>query len=332
MEQQIIHTQRWAITLAEELLKMEADRIVVLTDCNVARQDWLRRGLCELGKILPIRIDSIEIGAGEEYKNLETLVSLWKRFSESGLTRRSIVVNIGGGVVSDIGGFAAATFKRGVRFVNVPTTLLAMADAAIGGKTGIDFNGLKNEVGAFAPARKVIIDTSTLSTLPEQELRSGFAEVVKMTIVTGCRDLYNRLVEPDALHNEAILAAGVRYASDEKEKIVREDPFDSKGVRALLNFGHTAGHAYESYAAEIGHPISHGEGVAHGMLAALRLSHERNGLPIEDVEEYEEKILRRYYQPLPFGKEAAERLEELMGHDKKNKNAGEINWILIDRI
>lgn len=323
MVSKLIHTDDWAASLRETVAAMRPDHILLLTDTNVER-NVLRPSCGQLDGI----VDTVmAIGAGEASKNIGTLTHVWTQLADSGCTRHSLVVNLGGGVVTDLGGFAAATFKRGVRFINIPTSLLAMADAAIGGKTGIDFAGFKNEVGLFAPAEAVIVDYGLLATLPEEELRSGFAEVVKMALILD-DPIYDELLADDALHDAGLMRRAVRMAADGKLKIVRQDPYE-KGIRRMLNFGHTAGHACESYAAAIGKPISHGEAVAHGMLAALKLSAERNGYPSSKVHEYEEKILNRYYNPLPFGEEAAPELLRLMTHDKKNRADGNINWVLL---
>lgn len=323
MLQQIIHTDDWAGALVSALRDYAPDKVLLLTDTDVSE--------CVLRPVRSSLSDFVDdvavIRPGESEKNLTNLAMLWERMAAAGCTRKSLMVNLGGGVVSDLGGFAAATFKRGIRFVNIPTTLLAMADAAIGGKTGIDFLGYKNEVGAFAPAEMVIVDESVLATLPDRELRSGFAEVVKMALVTSS-PVYGELLEEGALYNPEVMHRAIQLAADEKLRIVTEDPYE-KGVRRILNFGHTAGHAYESYASSIGRPITHGEAVAHGMLKALRLSSERNGYLVEKVDEYEQKILKRYYPPLPFGPEAASALERLMAHDKKNSVQGQVNWVLL---
>lgn len=323
MEQEIIYTRDWVGPVFDAIAELVPDKAILITDTNVDR-DVLT---LQRDRIYGAVDDIITISSGESAKNLDTLAYVWKRLADAGCTRHSLVINFGGGVVSDLGGFAAATFKRGIQFVNVPTTLLAMADAAIGGKTGIDFAGYKNEVGAFAPACRVIMDEGLLSTLPERELRSGFAEVVKMALILN-DPIYDELIKEDALHDSQLMRRAIKMAADGKLLIVNSDPYE-KGARRMLNFGHTAGHAFESYAESIGKPISHGEAVAYGMLVALRLSCDRNGYPVKKVDEYEENILKRYYEPLPFGEEAEPELQRLMAHDKKNIKNGEINWVLL---
>ena len=317
----IIHTGSIADTLLGLISASRSDRVFMLTDSNVASA---------FGEVIS-RIPGIsgirEVAPGEQTKSIESAAGIWEWLGASGATRNSLLINFGGGVVTDLGGFAAATFKRGIRFINVPTTLLAVADAAIGGKTGVDFMGLKNEVGVFAPSERVVVSPEVLGTLPESELRSGFAEIVKMALLCD-RDVYETLLRDDALHDREILSRAMRFASAAKEEIVRLDPTE-KGLRRILNLGHTAGHAYESYAAAQGTPISHGEAVAHGMLRALELSRDLEGFPAAMVAEYKEKILDRYYSPLPFGEEAAGELDALMARDKKNPKAGEIRFILL---
>lgn len=294
------------------------DRVFLLTDTNVAKA---------VKVCLPPGVAVREVPAGESTKSVESACGLWRWLAESGATRRSLLLNLGGGVVSDLGGFVAATFKRGIRFVNLPTTLLAMADAAIGGKTGIDFMGLKNEVGAFACPERVVICADVLKTLPDAELRSGFAEVVKTAVISDA-GVYDSLLRPGALYNTEIMARAIRFAARTKQEVVAQDPAE-RGLRRILNFGHTAGHAYEEYAAAIGSPVSHGEAVAHGMLTALRQSSDRLGFPAWRVDEYEKNILERYYRPLPFGYEAEPELRRLMTHDKKNVGDGKIRFVLL---
>jgi len=316
----IMYTDNLEKTVGEVVDSLDADQVFLFTDKNVARL-----GLFDVPD--GWRVKAVEPGEGS--KCLEAASSLWQWLAESGATRRSLLVNLGGGMVTDLGGFVAATFKRGIRFLNLPTTLLGSADAAIGGKTGIDFMGYKNEVGAFASAEKVIICPALLETLPERELKSGFAEVVKMAIVTD-EQLYRELLDGDAMHDSELLGHAMLNAARAKEEVVRIDP-QERGLRRILNFGHTAGHAYESYAARIGCPITHGEAVAHGMLHALELSRDRVGFPAGEVEKYRSRILERYYMPLPFGSEADEEIARLMAHDKKNPAAGEVRYVLLRR-
>lgn len=300
------------------------DRFWIVTDSNVERM------------VVPIFSNTVKaaagtivIPAGEENKDIAHASLIWETLSRNGATRRSLIVNIGGGVVSDLGGFAAATFKRGIRYINVPTTVLAACDAAIGGKTGIDFLGLKNEIGAFRMPELVLLAPALLSTLPRRLLVDGFAEVVKTALISS-EDMWNACLEKDAPFRPGLLRRLVVEAARMKEKTVRMDP-EEHGLRKILNFGHTAGHAFESMALADGRPVGHGTAVAWGMLYALRLSRERAGLPADVVNDYEEKILRRYYAPNPYDGEE-ERLRALMAHDKKNRSAGCISFVLLEHV
>lgn len=316
----VVYTDSAETGLASVLDGLDADRVFLLTDSNVAP-------VCRLDKSRFASVHVIEPGEGS--KSVGGACGVWEWLATSGATRRSVLVNCGGGVVTDLGGFAAATFKRGIRFINIPTSVLGAVDAAIGGKTGIDFMGLKNEVGAFAQAVRVIVSPEYLETLPRAEVVSGLGEVVKMALIAD-PGMYRRLVEGDALGDRELLGDAMRSAALAKEAIVAQDPHE-RGLRRILNFGHTAGHAYEMLAAGLGTPISHGEAVAHGILTALRMSHEQLGLPVEIATEYRERILDRYFKPLPFDVEAKrDELHELMRHDKKNSGAGEITFILLE--
>lgn len=315
----VVHTEDVSTTLRDVVKMLRPDCTFLLTDSNVAKLDALAGLLPEAERIV--------IPAGEESKSLDTAVYLWNRLVSAGATRNSLLVNAGGGVVSDLGGFVAATFKRGIRYVNVPTTLLAAADAAVGGKTGIDFAGLKNEIGAFHCPEKVIVSTKFFDTLPRPELLSGLSEVIKTALLTDA-ELYRAITEGDILTDRDLLARAVRHAARAKEEIVKADPRD-RGLRRILNLGHTAGHAFEMLAASRRIPLSHGEAVAHGILVALRLSERYEGCSPELADTYERRILRRYYPPLPFGPEDREELLALMTHDKKNTDAAHITFVLM---
>lgn len=305
---------KWSEELAAEIERQRPDRVFVLTDSTVSPLfHWD-------GTV-------IVVPAGEESKSLDTLAGVWEDLSSLGATRRSLLVNIGGGVVSDLGGFAAATFKRGIRFVNVPTTLLAMSDAAIGGKTGIDFGGLKNEVGAFRMPERVIVDASWLATLPQNQMREGLAEVVKSALL-GAEEEYGELLNLPEVLTPRNVGQAAEWSARFKEEVVARDPHE-KGLRRILNLGHTAGHAFESLAARIGKPIGHGTAVAHGLLVALKLSERLTGLSPGVANEYEQKILNRFYPALPSECHDVQELIGIMAHDKKNPAAGEISFVLL---
>lgn len=308
--------------ISDILNKKPHKGLFLLTDTNVDR--------C----VLPLLIDFmreenpeiIVIDAGEENKNLDSLASVWQRLSDGGATRDSLLINLGGGVVTDLGGFAAATFKRGIQFINVPTTILGAVDAAVGGKTGIDFLGLKNEIGAFSNPEAVLISAQPLATLPHSEIISGFGEIVKTAIISS-RKLYRNLLadpplprrnlnaEADSAVMErlgAVMAECVRF----KEKITLLDPKE-RGLRKILNFGHTGGHAFETLLLRKGKPAAHGVAVAHGVLLSLVLSHMLLGLPSEEIELYRREILP-LFPTLPLTCRDCDAIIELAGHDKKN--------------
>lgn len=271
----------------------------------------------------------ITIQPGEENKNLQTLAYIWERLSEEGATRSSLLINLGGGVVTDIGGFAAATFKRGIRYINIPTTVLGAVDAAVGGKTAIDFNGLKNEIGAFHQPESVIISPLPLRTLPPDQIASGFAEIVKTSLISS-KEFYLRCLRTDIGNAEELfplVAEAVRF----KERITEEDPHE-KGLRKILNFGHTAGHAFETWMMRRGTPISHGEAVANGILVALILSHTALGLPSVEIHTYATNILKPHFRGIPILCKDYPALLEIMGHDKKNDTAGDIRFVLLPEI
>lgn len=316
--QQLIFTNRPTDALANLLGELKFDRIFALSDRNT-------RQIAE--KIIPQAVH-ITIEAGDTHKNLNSLAAVWHALSHGGATRHSLLINIGGGVVTDLGGFAAASFKRGIRFVNIPTTLLGAVDAAVGGKTGINFEDFKNEVGAFCEAVAVISSTCFFSSLPATELRSGFAEMLKHGLISSA-DTYNSLLEFDIAGADfnALLPL-LEQNVEVKRLIVAQDPHE-KGIRRALNLGHTAGHALESYALEQNKPVAHGYAVAHGLLIEMILSHLRLGFPSSELYRYA-AMLRRYYAAFPAIEcSDYDTLLELMSHDKKNRTAGEINFTLL---
>ena len=268
------------------------------------------------------------IGAGEENKNMNSVASIWNVLEETGATRKSLVINIGGGMVTDIGGFAAATFKRGIDFINVPTTLLGAVDAATGGKTGVNFNGLKNEIGAFRLPRAVILSTAPFASLDSRDLLSGYAEMVKTAFIAD-ENLYKELLNPEkVLLSPALLEKLVGRCVEIKEEVVSMDP-EEKGLRKILNFGHTAGHAFESLSFIRNYDLTHGEAVAHGMLVELILSHLVKGFESNDMYRYANEILKPYYRSAGVSCDDIPQLMELMAHDKKNAVAGSPNFTLL---
>ena len=272
----------------------------------------------------------ITIPDGDSNKTLETVMRVWDEMERMGVTRHSLVINLGGGTVTDLGGFAAATFKRGVRFINVPTTLLGAVDAAVGGKTGFNYYGLKNEIGAFAPASDVIISTRFFDTLPTEEMKSGFAEVLKHALMSD-RDEFSRLLNHDfgAPFDHDELLERLRHSVQVKVDIVARDP-DEQGERKALNLGHTVGHAFESLALQRGKPVPHGYAVAWGLVTEVVLSHMMLKFPSEDVHDLG-AFVRDNYRDFPFTCDDYDELLELMQHDKKSRD-GEITCTLLAAI
>lgn len=318
--QTILFTNRIAVELERLADSMAPSSVHIVTDTTVGSVVLPNLGL---------KWDHvITVPDGDTAKNLDSLTRIWSALTESGATRGSLVINIGGGVVTDMGGFAAATFKRGVRFINIPTTLLAAVDAAVGGKTGINFGGLKNEIGAFAPADAVVISTSTFATLPGDEITSGYAEMMKHALLSDPAETAEILafdpVEGDREHLLAMLETSVRV----KERIVEADPLE-KGLRRALNLGHTVGHAFESLSLAKGAPLPHGHAVATGMGVELILSRMLSGFPAETLHQYVDTLKRLGYPRGFFTCDDYPDLIALMRHDKKNLTPGAINFTLL---
>jgi 3-dehydroquinate synthase len=281
-------------------------------------------------RLLPTPPRLITIPDGDDSKTLDTVTHVWDEMERMGVTRHSLVVNLGGGMVTDLGGFAAATFKRGVRFINVPTTLLGAVDAAVGGKTGFNYHGLKNEIGAFAPASDVIISTRFFETLPLKEMKSGFAEVLKHAMLSD-RNEFLRLLDHDfhAPINHDDLLERLRRSVQVKVDIVTRDPSE-QGERKALNLGHTVGHAFESLALQRGKPVPHGYAVAWGLVTEAVLSHMRLGFPGDDVHRLG-NFVRDNYSDFPFTCDDYDELLDLMRHDKKSRD-GELTCTLLTAI
>lgn len=272
----------------------------------------------------------ITIPDGDNNKTLETVTHVWDEMERMGVTRHWLVINLGGGMVCDLGGFAAATFKRGVRFINVPTTLLGAVDAAVGGKTGFNYHGLKNEIGTFAPASDVIISTRFFDTLPVEEMKSGYAEVLKHAMLSNC-DEFLRLLDHDfnAPIDHDDMLERLRHSVQVKADIVARDP-NEQGERKALNLGHTIGHALESLAMKRENPVPHGYAVAWGLVTETVLSHIRLKFPSEDVHRLGH-FVRDNYRGFPFTCDDYDELLALMRHDKKSRD-GEITCTLLTSI
>lgn len=274
----------------------------------------------------------ITVPQGDTNKNLQSLTTIWQYLSENGATRHSLLINLGGGMITDLGGFAAATFKRGIDIINIPTTLLAMVDASVGGKTGINFNGLKNEIGVFNEADTVILDPVFLRTLDRENLLSGFAEMLKHGLISNREHLAELLNCPIGEASFSVensnLNKLIPSSVNIKEYIVTQDPHE-QGLRKALNLGHTVGHAFESFA--LTHqPILHGYAVAFGMVCELYLSCVKCGFPTETMRQVVQ-FIREHYGTLSYTCDDYPTLFTFMTHDKKN-TAGTINFTLLSDV
>ncbi len=313
---------RAAPNLEALLAREHWSRVAVLVDENTERHCYPR-----LAETLPDDHLLIRIPAGETHKNLDTCRHIWTQMLEARLDRQALLVNLGGGVVGDMGGFCAVAWKRGIRFVQVPTTLLAQVDASTGGKLGIDFEGVKNIIGAFADPLAVLVDTDFLTTLPFAELRSGFAEMIKHALIADADQwaMLRRIADLRTADWSQIVPRSLAV----KRRIVAADPREH-GLRKALNFGHTIGHAVESAAMQTTRPLLHGEAIAIGMVCESWLSVQKAGLPPEELEQIT-AFIRQIFGYYPLNNLAKADLLALMQHDKKNEGE-HINFSLLPRI
>lgn len=316
----IVFTREAGSELRKQLKDVPAPDIFVLVDNN-SRNYCLER--LNIGYVPGEHI--ITIAEGEHNKSLDSAALIWHMLSSQGARRNSVLVNIGGGLVTDIGGFAASCFKRGIRCVNIPTTLLAQVDASVGGKTGINFDDLKNEIGTFSIPEEVIIDNVFLYSLPERQVLSGFAEMLKHALLADEEHLAEIMaVDLTRVAEEEFLAL-IKKSVTVKAAIVQSDPRE-RGLRKALNFGHTIGHAIESVAIKKDLNIYHGDAVAYGMIAELYLSAKKMGFDEKHYEAVKKFIRERY--PVYHAVDEPEELYELMLHDKKNEHEG-VNFTLL---
>ena len=323
--QRVIITNTIQSDLLAAFNDCEHDRTFILTDETTRQLCW------PMIKDFPYLADAhlITIGASDINKTLQSTTHVWEELQRGGATRHSLLINLGGGMVTDLGGFAASTFKRGINFINIPTTLLAMVDASVGGKTGINFGSLKNEIGVFNDSKYVLLCTDFLQTLDDQNLFSGYAEMLKHGLISTPSH-WNELIAfditlPDAATLARLLATSVAV----KERIVTEDPHEH-GIRKALNLGHTIGHAFESWAMRHGHPILHGYAVAFGIIPELYLACAKTNFP-QHIMRQAVSYIRSVYGMLPITCDDYPELLELMTHDKKNI-AGTINFTLLGNI
>lgn len=324
MDQRIIISNNLERELTNALAECEHDKIFVLFDTNTRDYCWdlLRDFRCLK------HIEFICIEPTDSHKDLDSVVWVWKHLQDYGATRHTCLINLGGGMITDLGGFAASTFKRGINFINIPTTLLAMVDASVGGKTGINFGGLKNEIGVFNDSKFVILDTEFLKTLDHENICSGYAEMLKHGLISNEQmwaELLNfDLEHPDFKHLQQMVSDSVKV----KEHIVEEDPHE-RNIRKALNLGHTFGHAFESWALKR-KPILHGYAVAFGLIPELYLSVTKTGFPTEKMRQTV-NFIKENYGSLDITCDDYDELIELMHHDKKNQN-GIINFTLLGGI
>ena len=322
--QKVVIAENLEQALANAIGECEHDRIFLLADETTAQ-------LC-----LPVvegfsclnGAQRIIIGATDTHKTIESLSQVWEELGKKGATRHTLLINIGGGMVTDLGGFAASTFKRGINYINIPTTLLSMVDASVGGKTGINFRGLKNEIGVFNNAASVILDTQFLRTMDRENILSGYAEMLKHGLISNepmWAELMNFDVEkPDLGKLRQMVADSVAV----KQRIVTEDPTE-QGIRKALNLGHTAGHAFESLALTR-KPVLHGYAVAWGLVCELYLSCIKTGFPTDKMRQTV-SFIREHYGKMQITCDDYPTLLELMTHDKKNYG-GIINFTLLGGI
>lgn len=270
--------------------------------------------------------DLIEISSGEESKTIDFCIGIWKMLIDFEADRKALMINLGGGVITDMGGFAASTFKRGIDFVHVPTTLLSQVDASVGGKTGIDMDNIKNIIGTFTQPKAVFISEEFLKTLPERQVLSGVAEMLKHGLIMDAA--YWEVLKNSDLSKPA--AALIHRSVEIKNEVVIEDPTE-KGIRKALNFGHTIGHAVETYSLiNDTRPLTHGEAIALGMICEAYLSYKKTGLSTEGLNEIV-KVIGNLYPKYNLAETSFDTLCSIMLKDKKNQN-GNINCTLLTSI
>lgn len=298
--------------------------IILITD-NVVKKHCLKR----VEKFLPKNLVKIIIPPGERFKNIETVQDIWKKLLLSGCDRKSLVINLGGGSILDMGGFAASTYMRGLDFLNIPTTLLAQVDASVGGKVGFDFSGIKNLIGTFDQPTAVIVDIDTLTTLPKREFLSGFAEIIKHGLIAD-KTYFEKVSSKHPLKFTKtelvdIISASIKIKAD----FVQSDETEND-TRKILNFGHTIGHAIESLSLETQTPLLHGEAISIGMMAEARISFLLKMLSVNDLKLIEQSLVNAGL-PISIPNMKTITIIKKMQSDKKNVG-GKINFTLLQKI
>lgn len=319
-----VEFSRNAYDSLNELIRKKAySKLFILVDENTFEHCY-PKFISKIESESPIEI--IEIDAGEEFKTIDTCIGVWDAITELGGDRKSLLITLGGGVITDLGGFVASCFKRGIDFVNIPTTLLAMVDASVGGKTGVDLGVLKNQIGLFANPKLVIIDSNFLASLKKRDFTSGLAEVIKYGL-TFDMSLLEKIKDLDFESLDEIIYKSIQI----KNNVVLKDPKENQ-LRKVLNYGHTLGHAIESYYLEspVKDSLTHGEAIAIGMICESYLSHKTLGLSLETAEKIKADILS-VFQKIHLDPSDFEEITSLLVHDKKNR-AGRINFVLLKNL
>ena len=320
-----VHFNQKAFAQLKEVLSAKAySKVFVLVDENT-KADCLPVFKNEMSDGFSFGL--IEIKSGEVHKNIESCNQVWLALSEMDADRKSLLINLGGGVVTDLGGFVASTYKRGIDFINIPTTLLSMVDASVGGKTGVDLGPLKNQIGVINQPQMVLIATVFLQTLDDRQMKSGFAEMLKHGLIQDAaywKEL-KALKTLDRAHEHIFTSVRI------KNKVVLEDPTEQH-LRKILNFGHTLGHAVESYFLEHSdkETLLHGEAIIVGMILEAYLSNKITGLPLDELQDIKSTFLKRY-KKVDFTKEDILAILSNLKFDKKNTH-GNINFVLLKAI
>ncbi len=322
LEQYNILVGKFDVALKQTLENTEFSRLIVITDETVFEKVYLPRK-----KLFPENTLLIKVPAGEQFKILSTCEIIWKALLENNIDRNALCINLGGGVIGDMGGFCAATYKRGIRFVQVPTTLLSQVDASIGGKLAIDFSAVKNSIGVFVQPEAVLVDSEFLKTLSPRELLSGFAEIIKHALIYD-KALWKKLKTIDTLTPETVSEI-IIPSLEVKKIIVEQDPFE-RNVRKALNFGHTIGHAIESYSFSTDAPLTHGEAIAIGMLCELALSHQLLKLTKKELLEATD-FINKFYPKYTLNQHKIPEVMNFMRNDKKNVGDS-VRFSLIEKI
>lgn len=317
----VIHIGEGLLERLPTLWNMKSyTKLLILTDERVPQS--IRQRIL---RTVPIPASELVLPSGEQSKSIDTVIRIWNHLHTQGFDRKSIIINVGGGVIGDVGGFAASTYMRGIDWINIPTTVLSQVDASIGGKTGINLGDIKNLVGTFKQPRAVIVDVDTLESLPLREMQSGFAEIIKHGIVNDAAYFTSVTSKKPQEFTKKELAGIIRGSIDIKSAIVRQDPWDM-GVRKTLNFGHTVGHAIEAVSQTGPHPLTHGEAVAIGMAVEASVS-ERVGLLTKENKNTIIHALEHADLPTKLPPGSLAQLHERMNADKKN-SGGDIRWVL----